>query len=185
MTAMPSYAPGQVPTPLSLVSDRDLTEATDAQLSHTAYALRTESHRRALEGGDLEALVEQAFLDGFTSANQACAPVVVDGFLICYGTHRARSQTSHDCTFVSINGQWVWEASPLADVMRTVPGAKPVRMSVSVLVAEEGTEVDLVSSTARQGGGCQMKEVHSYQVVLGELVQVATRARAAASGHRS
>ena len=56
-------------------------------------------------------------------------------------------------------------------------------MWVTILAANEGSKVDLVAFTARGGGRYQMTKVRSFQVRVGQLVEVAARARTAPAGH--
>jgi hypothetical protein len=176
---MTSRAPGQHPTPESLVSADLLGTATEAELSQTVAAVLTEQHRRALDAADVPALIEQAFLDGFTTRGEPVTPWIVHGLLICPGYRRDRSATSHDCEFTSVDGHWVWEHDGiLTDVMRQVPGPKMHQQTVTIIQADEGLTYDVVCSAARSGGPCQMKTARSFQIRTGAAIEVSTRARA-------
>lgn len=172
-------APGQVPTPQSLLTEQALRAASDDELAHTAAAVLAEQHRRALEDKDMPAVLEEAFVLGFASNGQPNVPWIADGLLFCPGWIRFKSATSHECSFASSDGKWVWEhEAQIEDEMRQVPGPKVVKQSITVLTVHEGLELDVVASASRSGGPCQMKKVVSYQVRGGELVPVSTRARA-------
>lgn len=180
---MTSFAPGQVPVAQALVSPEALTAASDAELSHTAAAILNEQHRRALDGLDVDAMVEQAFLHGFAGDGRPHVPWLTGGLLVCPGYIRYRSTTSHDCVFITADDQWVWQhESVIHDLMRQVPGPKVVKQSITILTPREGMEVDVVTSTSRGGGPCQMKQVTSWQVRGGEIAQVTSR-RKAPEGH--
>jgi len=181
--AVTSLAAGQIPTPYSLLPAATLAAASEVELANTIAAILAEQHQRALSGGDLDALVEQAFVDGFTRTGQATPPWLSGGWLICPGYRRDRSATSHECCFVSVDGRWVWELSPAADVVRQVPGPKSHTQTVTVVFVEEGAKIDMVSSASRSGSSCQMRSARSFQIRAGELVEVAIRARKP-DGHR-
>ena len=171
-------------TPAALLDEAQLRDASDVQLAHTVAAVLAEQHRRALAGGDIEAMVEQAFIDGFTSRGEATAPWLEGGLLFCPGMRRDKSATSHECTFVSIDGRWVWDhGNVTVDTMRQIPGAKVVKQSITVLPALEGSKIDMVASTSKSGAPCQMRKARSFQVRAGELVEVEGRVRAP-QGHR-
>lgn len=179
-----SRAPGQMPTPQSLLSEETLLGADDVALAHTMAAIMAVQHRRAIEDGDVDSMLEQAFVDGFSGRGDAYPPWVENGLLFCPGMRRDKSATSHECTFVSVDDSWVWEApGTIKDVMRQVPGPKTVKQSITILLVTEGAKVDMVESDSRSGGPCQMKRARSFQIRAGQLVEVNTRSRPT-SGHR-
>jgi hypothetical protein len=181
---MTSWAPGQGDRDATLLPAAAIADATTEQLHATISAMSGELHDRALAGGDLDALVEQAFLDGFTANGVPLMPWIHDGILVCPGYRKARSASSHDCSFVSLDGTWVWAApNKLVDAMRDVPGAKSHRCSITLVVAQEGMQVDAVTSKSRAGGGCQMVSAQSFQVRGPELVHVTTRTMRAPTAH--
>jgi hypothetical protein len=175
---MTSTAPGQYFTSESLLAEPELAAAPDLALNHTIAAILAEQHRRALSGGDLDAQLEQAFLDGFTGKGEPGRPWITGGLLFCPGMRRDKSATSHECCFVSVDGRWVWEVETVADVMRQVPGPRTLKQSITVVHAVEGMTFDVVASASRSGSGCQMRKASSYQIRSGQLVETATRARA-------
>jgi hypothetical protein len=110
-------------TPDTLLADEQLAAASDTELAHTVAAILWVQHQRALTGGDIDSMVEQAFVDGFTGKGEAVAPWIDGGLLFCPGMRRDKSTTSHECTFVSIDGRWVWDhGNVIRDEMRQVPG---------------------------------------------------------------
>jgi hypothetical protein len=180
-----SMAAGQVDTPLSLLTDDQLAAATDDQLAHTVAAILAVQHERALTGGDLGALTEKAFLEGFDHRGEAGRPWIEAGLLFCPGHWKEKSKTSHECTFVSVDGQWVWDTgSHVVDEKREVPGPRRLMQFITVVPVVEGAKVDMVSSKSRSNGPCEMQKATSFQVRAGELVEVSARARKP-NGHRS
>lgn len=146
----------------------------------------SEQHRRAVEGADIDALIEWGFANGFSTAGQPRDPSVQSGVLVVTGSRLSRGSrpnANHDCTFVSVGGVWVWEHQDLMhDVIRNLPGPKPQMLSVSLLPALEGLELDLVSSQYRQGAH-RLRSSRSFQIAAAELNLVSTRA-VAAKTHR-
>lgn len=181
---MTSLAPGQLATPRSLLDAGTLAGASDVELMQTVAAILAVQHERALTGGDIDAMVENAFLGGFTSKGEAGRPWVEHGLLICPGSRKDKSATSHDCTYVSVEGEWAFATGThIADVSRQVPGPRMHRQSITVLPLVEGCRLDLVTSAARSGGPCEMKKALCFQVRGGALVEVSARARKP-DGHR-
>jgi hypothetical protein len=149
----------------------------DLELTAVAAAIIEEQHQRALEAADIDAIVKQAFQDGFTAAGMPRDPWLHGGLLVCCGTKIDKSATSHECAFVAIGERWVWESeSKVYDVVRNIPGPKPIMRSVSVCTPWEGMELDLVVSRMRTGVH-QMKQARSFLVREGKLELVATRVR--------
>lgn len=68
---MTSLAPGLVATPSSLLTLEELGAASNVQLAHTIAAVLAVQHQRATSSGDIDALIEQAFADGFTGRGDA------------------------------------------------------------------------------------------------------------------
>ena len=161
-----------------LLSVEELLAATDAQIAVTIAALVEEQKRRALEGGDLDALANEAFEGpGFDRRGLANLPYLRDGLLICPGVKSEKSASSHDCTFVSVDDNWVWDHPDTAyTTMRQLPGQKVVRQTVAIIPAYEGMEIDVVHSTARSGP-CQMKSARIFTVTGGILVETGARSR--------
>jgi hypothetical protein len=150
---------------------------TDLELAAVAAAVMDEQHQRALEAADIDAIVKQAFIEGFTSTGMPRDPWLQGGLLVCAGTKIEKSATSHECGFVAIGERWVWESeAKLLDVVKHLPGPKPIMRSVSVCAPWEGMELDLVVSRMRTGVH-QMKQVRSFLVKEGKLDHVETRVR--------
>ena len=182
----PMSAPARRPIPAAptcLLTPEDVKGAADADLSETIAVLQAEQARRAVEAGDPEALADQAFHDAFDRTGKPNLPYLHAGLLICPGGKSTKSRTSHDCVFVAVGEDWVWDyADILFDDMRTLPGSKWMQ-TVSVLPAIEGLELDVVTSQARQGGKCQMVSARSFTIRHGALEETQVRTRSL-SGHR-
>lgn len=178
MSAVPFYLV------TGLVSEEQARAATDDELAHTIADLIGEQQRRALEGGDIDAIAEEAFNTlGFDRRGLPNVPYLSHGLLVCPGAKIEKSVSSHDCQFVSVQSTWVWEHADIVyDHMRTLPTGKIIRQSVTILPAYESLEYDVVASTSRSGP-CQMKTARSFEVREGQLVETHTRARAP-EGHR-
>lgn len=162
----------------------DPSSLSDLELVAVASAVAAEQHRRALEAADIDAIVKQAFVDGFTAQGLPRDPWLQSGLLICPGARVDKSATSHECGFVSIGDTWVWESpDKVLDSVRHLPGPRPVMRSVSVCTPWEGMELDLVISKMRTGVH-SMKQVRSFVVHDGALELVAARARKENGAHR-
>jgi hypothetical protein len=163
--------------PQSLANPGALGDFTDTDLAWAVGLLLAEQRRRALERGDLEAVAVDAFEKGFDRTGRALTPWLHEGLLVCPGSKSEKSQTSHDCTFVSLDDGWVWEHPELAfDEMRQLPGARVTRQSISLVPSWEGMRLDMVTSTSRSGP-CRMKSARTFEVREGVLVEVSARAR--------
>lgn len=151
----------------------DVAELSDEALSALLADGLAEQRRRAEAVGDIDAIVEAAFEAGFDSRGQANPPWVTHGLLVCPGSIRERSTSSHDCVFVHVDGNWVWQSDDLIiDVVRSVPQQKHTHQrSITLLAAVEGTEYDVVASKMRQGVH-HATHVRSYRISNGEPVLV-------------
>lgn len=156
---------------------------SDNELSDLIAAAGEEAHKRAVSEGDFDALTEYGFDNLFDSKGMARDPEIISGIIVCAGSKNDRSQLSHDCAFVSLGKTWVWDSEWLEkDTVRYLAGPKTRMRSVSLVVAHEGQELDLVYSHMRSGAH-QMKKVRSFKVKNGQLVLVSARAREA-ENHR-
>jgi hypothetical protein len=172
---MPSY---------EILTDDQVLSASDDALAYTVAVLRGEQHRRALENNDVTAITEEAFATwAFTRTGTSALPRLVNGLLVCPGYKAEKSASSHDCSFVSVEGTWIWEYPEVVfDDVRAGEGRKKVRQSITVIPAHEGMEFDVVTSSAR-GGGCRMKSAQSF-IVNGEALSETKRRVRGADEHR-
>ncbi len=152
-----------------------LVEADDATITGAISALHDVLVMRARQRGDLNALIELGFERGF-SARGVARPWIESGVLICPGLLIEKSGQSHDCTFVSVGGEWVWRSDDVVgdEMRRSVTNGKTQQLSVSLVALVEGMELNVVSSQKRQGTH-KMAKVESYVVRDGALVPVASR----------
>lgn len=169
---------------LSNVTSEDLRVLGDVPLGNLVTLAIEEQRRRALEGGDTEALVEDGFERGFNSKGEARDPWLASGILVCPGSKVDRSALSHECTFVNVDDSWVWESPDrIHDDVRNLPGPRTVMRTVTLVLASEGMEVDMVSSKQRNGVH-EMKSVRSFVVKGGKLELVNARAPKTSGRHR-
>lgn len=141
--------------PLSLTGfDPDTVAAWVGSLAVDELTLLAEICAQTLQDavaaeGDLDALVEVGFSDGFESAGLAKLPWIVGGVLVVPGGRIDSMGGSHKCRFVAVGDDWVWQLEDrLADVMR--PVERGLR-TVTLVVAQPGLEFDVVTSTCRSG----------------------------------
>lgn len=162
-----------------------LRSCTDQDLYAIAEGVHLEQRSRALEAGDPAALIAEGFEQGFTSAGMCKDPYLSNGLLVCFGWKLDKSSMKHDCGFVKVNDEWVWESGEKVehDIRRTIKNGKEMMQSVTVLTAPDGTEVDLLISTTQMAVH-QQKEARSWVVKNGQLEHVSTRRRDTTHGGR-
>lgn len=147
----------------------------DDVLAHLGAAVADEAQRRAVESGDEESVIAEAFEIGFDRAGLAVAPWVTGSLLVCPGGLVAKGRASHRCRFVSVNDTWVWESELLiTEVKRSSPGAADGFRAVALLPLIQGTEIDVVAGRMR-GGQHQVDHVVSFVLKRGRLVEVSQR----------
>lgn len=147
----------------------------DAELSNLGEAIRQEQSRRAVDRGDLDEIIAQAFETGFGSDGLALLPWVEGTVVVCPGGLIWSSRASHVCRFVNVNDSWVWDSHELIrEDKRSIPGQRDGFRAVALVPALEGMEVDVVSGKAR-GGQHQVDRVVSYVVRRGQLDEVSQR----------
>jgi len=178
-------------TPLETASEEQVESAlavfgaaSDAHLTAAIEHLQELQRNRAQSRGDLDALLELGFERGFDASGHALAPFVVQGIVICPGSVVERSANSHECAFVRIGEEWVWE-SPLTlldEVRRTQVKNRPNQRSVSLLTATPELELDLIRSKKRQGTH-QMQAVISFRLD-GEVLTVTSTRAPRVTSHR-
>ena len=160
--------------PMDLTRSRELEEMVQAMdsedLSVLASMVRDEQQRRALESEDLEAVVEDAFTNGFDGRGMAVEPwITPGGLLVCPGSKIHRSKQSHRCRFVAVGERWVWDAhEKLCDEVRQFPQRSDSVQTVTVLAAVDGLVIDLVTSKA-SGGAHKRESALAWEVRSGAL----------------
>lgn len=154
---------------------RVLGRLDDDELANVAAAARQEQARRAVERGDLDEIIAQAFETGFGNDGLALLPWIEGAVLVCPGGLTWSSRTSHTCRFISIDDTWVWDSHDLIrEDKRSSPGSRDGFRAVALLPVLEGLAVDVVSGKARQGQH-SVDRVVSYEIRAGELVEVSQR----------
>lgn len=152
---------------------------SDDELADVIALAMHEQMRRAVDACDPDALVELGFAEGFKSDGMPVEPWLAGGIVVCPGAKIDKSASSHQCAFVAVGDDWVWEYEDrLADVIRHLPGvgSRQKMQSVSLVVAHEGLELDFVVSKM-SAGTHQMCEVRSFVIEAGELKLVNARSR--------
>ena len=148
---------------------------SDDVLTHLAAALRDETRRRAIDSGDHDALIEEAFESGFGRDGLGTGPWISGAVIVCPGSIVAKSRTNHRCRFVSVDDVWIWDSIDLIEEQkRSHPGRDDGFKAVALLPINEGMSLDLVTGRAR-GGQHSVDRVVSYEVRRGELVEVSQR----------
>ena len=157
----------------------------DSVLVHLAAALGDETRRRAVEQGDQQAVIDQAFDHGFGRDGLGVLPYLEGPFIVCPGAMVSKRKGSHTCRFVSVNDVWIWDSYELIhEEKRSSPGVHDGFRAVALLTPTEGLELDVVSGRLRSGQH-QVDLVVSYVVRKGELVEVSQRNVAATRSHAS
>jgi hypothetical protein len=166
----------QVPAGLdALLTGLDVL--SDAELASVGAVVAELQRARAMARGDLDTLIEDGFARGFDRQGHALFPWVDGSVLVCPGSVVERSRESHECTFVHIGEEWVWESGELLidDVRRSMAGTRATQRSVSLVGVREGLEFDLIRSKKLQGSH-SMLSVASYRITGGTIELVSTRA---------
>ncbi len=147
----------------------------DDVLAHLAAALRDEVRKRAIDSGDHDALIEQAFEEGFGRDGLGMPPWISGAVIVCPGSIVAKNRTNHRCRFVSVDDVWIWDSIELIEEQkRSHPGRDDGFKAVALLPITEAMTLDLVTGRAR-GGQHSVERVVSYEVRRGELVEVSQR----------
>ncbi len=156
------------------VRDLDLGVLSDEQFDTLVLLVGAEQQRRALIGGDLDALGDEGFRNGFGNPPQVRDPWVRDGLLVAPGGRFDQGAHNHRCSFVKVGGHWVWEhPNKVADDIRRNDDRRTMR-SVTVVALTEGDRVDLVNSRSRNGIHT-MTAARSFLYRNGELELIDSR----------
>jgi hypothetical protein len=162
----------------------ELTVLNDRDLSDLIALAQDEQRRRAIEQGDLDALIELGFADGFSPRGESKDPWLVGGLLVCPGYRKQSGGLSYRASFVSVDGVWVWQCDAmLDDVVRSPSGRQHEVTTVTVIAVSEGLEYDVVRIKSKAGGR-DMGGSKSYRISGGRPVVVSTRQPKALGGMR-
>jgi hypothetical protein len=152
-----------------------LRAMTSDELHNVAEAVRQVQIERAIESGDLEAVIASAFETGFGRDGLGVTPWIEGDVVVCPGGLISKSRTSHRCRFVSVDDVWVWDSGLLMrEDKRSTPGTDDGFRAVAVIPVIDGTEIDVVTGRARSGGH-SVEHVLSLEVRGGELIEVSQR----------
>lgn len=156
---------------------------SDDVLMHLAAALRDETRRRAIETGDQDAVIDDAFDQAFGRDGLATLPYREGPYIVCPGAMVSKRRGNHTCRFVSVDDVWIWDSHELIhEEKRSSPGSDEGFRAVALLAPTEGMGLDVVSGRLRSGQH-QVDLVVSYVVRKGDLVEVSQRDVAAARSH--
>lgn len=155
----------------------------DDVLVHLAAAVGDETRRRAMDQGDQQAIIDQAFEDGFGRDGLGVLPYGEGPFIVCPGAMVSKRKGNHTCRFVSVNDVWIWDSHELLhEEKRSSPGIHDGFRAVALLSAVEGMQLDVVSGRLRSGRH-NVEVVVSFVVRKGELIEVSQRNVAAMRAH--
>ena len=145
------------------------------ELHNVAEAVRQIQVERAVQTGDLDAIVARAFEIGFGRDGLGVPPWIEGDVIVCPGSLISKSRTSHRCRFVSVDNVWVWDSGlTMREDKRSSPGADDGFRAIAVVPVVDGTGLDVVTGRARAGGH-SVEHVVSFEVRTGELVEVSQR----------
>lgn len=155
----------------------------DQVLVHLAAALADETRRRAIQSGDQQSIIDEAFDQAFGRDGLGVLPYHEGPYIVCPGAMVSKRRGSHTCRFVSVDDVWIWDSHELIhEEKRSAPGSDEGFRAVALLAPTEGMALDVVSGRQRSGQH-QVDLVVSYVVRKGELVEVSQRDVAAARSH--
>ena len=98
---------------------------TSDELHDVAEAVRRVQIERALDDGDHDAIIAEAFDVGFAGDGLGASPWVQADVIVCPGSLVSRSRSSHRCRFVSVDDVWVWDSGLLLrEDKRPSPGRR-------------------------------------------------------------
>lgn len=148
---------------------------TSEALHDVAETVRQVQIERAIASSDHDAIIARGFDIGFGRDGLGVLPWVDGEVIVCPGGLVSKSRSNHRCRFVSVDDVWVWESGLLLrEDKRSSPGTDDGFRAVALIPSVDGTELDVVSGRARQGGH-SVEHVVSYEVRGGELVEVSQR----------
>jgi len=156
---------------------------SDDVLNHVAAAISDEIRRRAIEVGDPDAVIAEAFETAFGRDGLGTVPWIEKPYIVCPGAMVMKNQRNHTCRFVSVDDTWIWNSFHLLqEDKRSSPGPKGGFRAVALLPITEKLELDVVTGKQR-GGQHQVDHVVSYVVKRGKLVEVSQRTIKAPNSH--
>ncbi|HJM99197.1 MAG TPA: hypothetical protein QF850_02980 [Acidimicrobiales bacterium] len=152
-----------------------IQELSDKELGQLQIEMQNEIRRRAIQSGDHDAIIKQAFEVGFERSGLGVMPWIEGQLLICPGALVSRNPTSHRCRFVSVNEEWVWQSGHLiTETKRPSPGTDKGFRAIALIPVIEGLAIDIVSGKM-QSGQHRAEKVISFEIVEGKLSEVSQR----------
>jgi len=150
-------------------------DLSDAELHDLTKVVRQVQIERAITSGDHEAIIANAFENGFGRNGLGLLPWVEGNVVVCPGGLVAKSRASHRCRFVSVDDVWVWDSGLLLrEDKRSTPGVQNGFRAVALVPLVDGMALDVVAGRARSGQH-SVDQVVSYEVRDGLLYEVSQR----------
>lgn len=150
-------------------------ELADKELSMLGAAIQSEQRQRAIDSGDHDAIISQAFEVGFERSGLGVIPWIEGSLIVCPGSLVSKSQGNHRCRFISIDQEWVWQSRHLiTEIKRPSPGSDKGFRAIALIPLVEGMAVDVVSGKL-QAGHHRAERVVSYQIKEGQVREVGQR----------
>ncbi len=152
-----------------------IQELSDKELGQLQIEMQNEVRRRAIQSGDHDAIIKQAFEAGFERSGLGVMPWIEGQLIICPGALVSRNPANHRCRFVSVNEEWVWQSGHLiTETKRPSPGTDKGFRAIALIPVLEGLEIDIVSGKM-QSGQHRAEKVISFEVLEGKLSEVSQR----------
>jgi hypothetical protein len=152
-----------------------IQELSDKELNQLQVEMQNEIRQRAIQSGDHEAIIKQAFEVGFERSGLGVTPWIEGQLLICPGALVSRNPTNHRCRFVSVNEEWIWQSGHLiTETKRPSPGTDKGFRAIALIPVIEGITIDIVSGKM-QSGQHRAEKVISFEIKEGKLTEVSQR----------
>lgn len=169
--------PSRAATQSTGTATANVKSLSDSELASLINTLLSEQQERAVDAADPEALIQDGFNQLFNRNGEALEPEIVAGILVCAGSLRNVSTTTHVCSFVHIDDHWCWDhPDSLEDEVRKIPAnGREHQRSITLVPVTEGTKIDFVTSKMTPRDGHKAKKSVSYIVANGALEVTNTR----------
>jgi hypothetical protein len=137
--------------------------------------MQEEILQRAIQSGDHESIIKQAFEVAFDRSGLGVNPWIEGKLLVCPGALVSKSAANHRCRFVSVDQEWVWQSKQLIEeTKKPSPGNDKGFRAIALIPVIEGTAVDVVTGKM-QSGLHRAEKVISFEIRGGEMVEVSQR----------
>lgn len=152
-----------------------IKELSDHELQDLHREMQEEILQRAIQSGDHESIIKQAFEVAFDRSGLGVNPWIEGKLLICPGALVSKSAANHRCRFVSVDQEWVWQSKQLiTETKNPSPGNDKGFRAIALIPVIEGTAVDIVNGKM-QSGLHRAEKVVSFEIRRGEMVEVSQR----------